>query len=359
MRGRRGAGRRYDVRRARVRALKGPFSLLALAVALSVLVPLATTTPALAANNGSFAVTPASTGSFQRTYFTPVLSPGVSSNDRVAVVNETGQPLKLILYAVDAFTTTHGGFAVKTDNQPKLAMGAWIHLPVSQVTVPARSGEVIPFTYDPPAGVTPGDYTGAIMAEETRGAISGSGSVKVQSIQAVGAAVYGRVIGALRPRLAITNVSIAVTRPIASQFGGPVNATVTYSVTNTGNQNLNPTVTVALSPLVGSSQHRHVRLPQILTGSTVTFKARFTSVWPFGYLSATVTAKAMGAHASGGANAVVVPWLLLLIVVLAVLWFAYRRRRRRRKGATPSEPTSGDDPGDEPSDEVLVSADSP
>lgn len=198
------------------------------------------------------------------------------------------------------------------------------------------------------------------MAEETKGAISGKGAVKVQSLEAVGAAVYGLVLGPLHPRLAVTAVSIAVTRPIPSQFGGPVNATVTYSVTNTGNENLNPKVTVTLSPLIGSSDVHHMKLPQVLPGSTVTFKARFTSVWPIGYLSATVTAKANGAQASGTASAIVVPWLLLAIVVLVILWLVYRRRRRRKKkGDTPPKPATGEDPGDAPADEVLASAESP
>ena len=123
-------------------------------------------------------------------------------------------------------------------------MGAWIQLPIGIVNLPPNSADLIPFSYSVPANVSPGDYAGGIVAEQTQAAPSQSGSVHIGVLQAVGVAVFGHVAGPLHPGLAVTALTVNVDRSIASQFGGPVDATVKYSVTNTGNQNLKPKATI-------------------------------------------------------------------------------------------------------------------
>ncbi len=298
--------------------------------------------PASAAGNGRFSLSPVSEGTTTRTVFTPQLAPGQTSHDSLVVVNETSQPITLELYAADAYTARDGQFAVEPNFKPKKAMGAWIHLPVSQVTVPARGGEEVPFTYDPPGNVAPGDYAGGIMAEEKTGTVDRRGTVRVAVVDAVGSAVFGQVAGPLRPRLDVSSVSVSLKRTVASQFGGSVDADVTYSVTNTGNETLSPEVTVSLAPLVGGGPApKRVRLPQILPGSTVTFSTTFAGVVTFGHLGATVTANAPGARATGAAGAVVVPWGLIAVVVLLVLALIVRRRRRARRRRATGPPPSG------------------
>jgi len=156
--------------------------------------------------------------------------------------------------------------------------------------------------------------------------------VHVRVIDAVGVAVYGRIRGKFLPRLAVSRVSVSTTRPLASQFGGPVDATVQYSVTNTGNENLKPTITVSLSPLLGSGPKTTVHLPQILPGSTVTFSHTFGGVSPFGDLTAVVTASRVGIQATGSSGAVVVPWGIVAVLAVLALLFVLRRRGRRRAG---------------------------
>jgi hypothetical protein len=132
----------------------------------------------------------------------------------------------------------------------------------------------------------------------------------------------------------VTGVTVKTTRPFLSQFGGAVDATVTYSVTNTGNENLTPHVAISVSPLLGSAKTDHVKLPLVLPGSTVTFKHTFEDVLPFGHLTSTVVASASGATNSGSIGTVVVPWgLVVIVVILLVVLFYRRRRRNRRRGA--------------------------
>jgi hypothetical protein len=300
--------------------------------------------PASAIGNGKFALAPTSNLPGGRPFFTPVLTPGVKAKDKVAVENLTKKTLTLDLYAADGYTTPEGGFALEPSFKPKVHMGAWIHLPVTSVTIPPLSGYLVPFTYDPPANVAPGDYAGGIVAVEPKGSVSKKGTVHVQVLQAVAVAVYGRVSGRLVPRVAVTAVSVTTTSPFASEFGGAVDATVTYSVTNTGNENLRPAVTLALSPLFGSGPKFHVQMPQILPGSTVTFHHTFRHVVPYVALGATVAAHALGVTGTGSSTAIVIPWVLVAILVLLVLFVYFRRRRRTRPGSQAGRAEPGDTP---------------
>jgi len=297
--------------------------------------------PAAAAGNGLFSIEPTSPPGSRigRPFFSPVLEPGVPAHDSVTVVNLTAQPITLDLYAAQGFTTSDGGFGLQPSYKPKLDMGAWIHLPVSSLTVPGRSGTIVPFTYEVPANTPSGDYAGGIVAEQTVGTTTKNGSVRVTKLLAVGARVYGRVSGPLHPNLAVTSVQIKVHTSTGSEFGGGVDSTVTYSITNTGNENLTPVATVSLSPLLGGSPAAdRVHLPQVLPQSTITFSHTFDGVIPFGQLSATVAVSAPGVRVSGSTSAVVIPWgivgILVLLVIVLVVWDRRRRRRHRPAPAT-------------------------
>jgi Bacterial protein of unknown function (DUF916) len=328
--GRSGSAHHRD---ARVGLLIAP--LVALLVTVGGLLTFAA--PATAAGNGQFSIEPTShpgtNPAYARPFFNPQLQPGETATDSVTVVNQTTAPLTLRIYAADALTTRDGGFSIRPNYWPKTNMGVWIHLPVAVVTIPARSGDLIPFSYKVPANVTPGDYSGGIVAEETQGTLTKHGAVRIDELQAVGTAVFGRVAGQLHPRFAVTAVGLNVKSSIASQFGGPVDATVTYSVTNTGNENANPKVKISLSPLFGGGPSHVVQLPQVLPGSTVTFTKTFNGVVPYGDLGATVTATAVGVQATGTASAIVIPWALVIIVILliALLYVRVVRKRRRRR----------------------------
>jgi hypothetical protein len=293
--------------------------------------------PAGATGNGIFSIAPTTAPGSNpiqfRPFFNPQLQPGGSASDSVTVTNETASPMTLRLYAADAFNTSNGAFSIRPRYWPKNHMGAWIQLPIGLVTLPGHSADLIPFSYSVPSDVTPGDYAGGIVAEQTQSTPGQNGSVHIGVLQAVGVAVFGRVAGPLHPDLAVTAVSIGINRSIASQFGGAVDATVKYSVTNTGNQNLRPKVKVALSPLFGGGQSHVAQLRQVLPGSTVTFVETFKNVVPFGYLSATVTANALGMQSTATSNSLVIPWGLVAILVILVVFVWWMIRRRRRRGA--------------------------
>lgn len=303
--------------------------------------------PASALGNGRFAVTPASAPHHARQDFAPVLSAGGTSTDQVSVANLTTKPITLQLYAADAYNEPTGAFAVEPDFKPKVHMGKWIHLAVPSVTLQPLSGDLVPFTYNVPGNVAPGEYAGGIVAVQTTGTAPTKGKVRVRAEYAIAVPVLGRIAGTLHPQVEVSAVSVTTTRPFASQFGGPVDATVTYSVTNTGNEYLKPTMTVSLSPFIGGgSTYQQAIRGALLPGSTVTFHHTFKGILPFGSLSATVTAKTAAAHASGSSTVVIIPWGIVVIVVLLIVLAVVLVRRRRRRPGPPSELVQpGDAPG--------------
>lgn len=315
-----------------------------LLLAASSVVAVAGAPQAGALGNGRFAIAPTSVTSQARQDFTPVLSAGSTSTDRISVENLTNKPINLQLYAADAYNTPTGGFAVEPDFKPKKHMGAWIHLAVPSLQLQPLTGDIVPFTYEIPTNVPAGDYAGGIVAVQTTGQPIEHGHVRVRAEYAIAIPVLGRVSGPLNPRLSVTAVSVATKGSVATQFGGSVDATVTYSVTNSGNEYLKPAFTVSLSPLFGGGPSYEQKLPgALLPGSTVTFRHTFDSVVPFGSLTATVIAEGTGVRATGSSSAVVIPWGIVAIVVLLIVLvlLLVRRRRRSRPGASPGRAAPG------------------
>jgi hypothetical protein len=305
--------------------------------------PSAEPAPASAADNGLWSVFP-TTGPgavTARGYFQPLLSPGVIYQDSVSVTNKTAQPLNFDLYAADAYNTVEGGFALRTQNQPKLDMGAWIHLPVSNVTVAAHSVEIVPFFILPPSDATPGDHTGGIVALNTIPEVSSSGALSVRQLQAVGTRVYGRVKGPITPSLSVTHIQVVTHTGVVGLLGGPVDSDITYTVVNTGNIRLDPTSAVSVSPLIGPSTNASpVNLPELLPHGSARVHLRVNGVVPVVHMTVHMKETSAAPTTVGVGGAWVIPWLLILIIVIIVLWILWRRRRRRQKEGEPAPPVA-------------------
>lgn len=302
-------------------------------------------TPASALGNGNFSVAPTTQGGHARQVYTPIVAAGSSSTDQVTVANLTKNPIDVELYAADAYNTADGSFAVKPNFEPKVHMGKWIHFATDALVIPPLSGDIVPFTYTIPGNTPPGDYAGGVVAVQTTGLPIKHGHVRVRAQYAIAVPVLGRVPGPLHAGLAVTSVSVTTSGGVGAQFGGPVNATVSYSITNTGDRYLKPTVTVTASGLVGSGHAFTKQVPDVLIpGSTITYRHSFKSILPFGALTAAVKAKTAVTQATGSASAVVIPWGIVGIVVLLIaliVWLVRRRRRPSRPEPPPERVASG------------------
>jgi len=290
--------------------------------------------PASAAGNGLYSVFPAHiAGNAARPYFNYLVNPSSTIKDAVTVTNFTAESIAFKLYSTDAVNAQNGGdFAYNSAEAPKHSVGAWVQLSAVGFTLPPHTLANVPFTLDVPAGMTPGDYAGGIVLQTLNPTVEKRGALTFDVYQNVGTRVYVRIAGPLHPSVSITHLSID-THGWAGLVGGPVNAVVTYTLTNTGNEILNPTARLSLSPLAGST----VNLPPKLFASllphnsgTVTYLVKNQEALL--KISADLKVTSRAGPITASTTAWVIPWLLILaLILLGLLFWWWRRRRRRRR----------------------------
>ena len=303
---------------------------LAAAASLSLLTVGAGSPPAGAAGNGLYSVFPATiAGSSPRVYFNYLINPGTVVSDAVTVTNQTTSPIAFKLYPADAINGQGGGFALNPPQAPLKSVGGWVKLSSVEFTLPAHSLANVPFTLDVPNGLTPGDYAGGIVLSTVNPSVEKRGNVTFNVFQSVGTRIYVRIRGALHPGLSVTQLSVN-TSGLAGYVGGPVSSTVTYTLTNTGNQILNPTAKLSVSPLLGSATTLPRKIfPSLLPHGSATVTYHLPSKEAFLRLNADLAVTSGAGPTNATATAWVIPWILIAIILLIIGFFWYRRRRRR------------------------------
>ncbi|XTZ15803.1 WxL protein peptidoglycan domain-containing protein [Micromonospora echinospora] len=278
-----------------------------------------------------------------RAAFTYKLDPGATLTDHVAVTNHSARPLTLNLYASDAFTTAQGGFDLLAGGEQPTDVGTWVRVTRRTLTIPSTSRLIVPFTLTVPDNATPGDHAGGIVASLAATAADGQGN-QVAVDHRVGARIYLRVTGELRPALTVEDLRVRHTGSLNPLAGGTL--TATFTVRNTGNVRLTGRPVLGAAGPFGVGRHSvaGAALPEILPGGELTTTVRMADVPPLFRLTATatVTPAAVGEQALGpppaaeAARATVwaLPWPQLALVTLLALvgWalIAVRRRRARQ-----------------------------
>ncbi|MFI1394967.1 WxL protein peptidoglycan domain-containing protein [Streptomyces sp. NPDC020681] len=276
-----------------------------------------------------------------RPHFSYGATPGAVVKDHIAVFNYAKEPLTLRVYAGDAFTTADGGFDLFAAKHKSTDVGSWVKLGKNVLSVPGRSHVIVPFTLSVPAGATPGDHTGGIVASLSAVRTDKKGS-KVAVDQRVGARIYLRVAGDLKARLAVEDLNTSY-HGTANPFGTG-SATITYTVRNTGNVRLAAHQVVRVRDLFGGgAKVSGVRdLTELLPGDAVKVTATATGVLPAMRDTTTVLVDPKPVRGDIKHRVLprvtlvqdfwAVPWVLLAVVLLAcaaLTWRIVRRRRRR------------------------------
>jgi uncharacterized membrane protein len=276
--------------------------------------------PAVAAADAPWTAKPAANqfGAERQSYGYTV-NPGAQVQDDVVVANSGAAPLHLKLRAEPS----------------KLA--AWVRLGQDDVTVPAGQSVEVAFTLTLPKDAAPGDYAGGIL---TSPAQAGGPRVPVT--------IRLRVGGMLEPSLSVERVQVhyaSSANPL-----GKGDATVSYTIRNTGNAILTAHQAVSASGPFGRWEVRAGRLadtPQLLPGATWKGSAPVHGVAPAGRVTATVTLTPLLTDAAGSisplaatkasGHALTIPWTLLLAVLVVIaLIVAVAVRIRRRAAVRPA-----------------------
>lgn len=280
-----------------------------------------------------------------RDFFTYQATPGAQKTDYIAVSNYSTSPLKLRIYATDAYNTADGGFTVLPLATKPRDVGLWVSFPTTVVTLQAKSSQILPFTLKVPNDAKPGDHVGGIMLSlTTQAADSKGGQIEVES--RVGTRLQVRVPGALKAQLAVSHVS--VTYHGSSIPFGSGSLTVSYTVENTGNVRLSGTQKVHVSSLFGGSQPSLpiADVKELLPGDQERVTATVKSVLPS--FSSTAHVSVVPTPVVGDIDPVLaavdedssvatVPWSTILLVLLlggiGGVWVWRRRVRARRAAA--------------------------
>lgn len=290
------------------------------------------------------------TGVSSRSAFVLDASPGQTISDRVSVFNFTDKPITFVVYPADAQPAKGtGAFSLQLPDATTGAipepvdLGSWIEVPVTNFTAQPGTRTDIPITVTVPLDAEPGDHAGGIVALNPE-ALQGSGDLKVDLKQAVGARMYLRVAGPLNPELSVSDVNVSTGgQAWLAPVTGPSNATASFTITNTGNVRSTPTVKVSVKDLFGREvASQEVKdFQEILPGASLDATAALGDLSGLGpRYSVDITTTAGDTTQTSSASFWVAPWLLVLVLVVAVIAFVVLRRRNR-----PAAGSSGDGGG--------------
>jgi len=279
-----------------------------------------------------------------RTSFTYGVDPGGSLDDALVVANHGEDPLTFAVYAADGYTTDSGQFDLLTPDVESVGVGAWLQAGTDSVTVEPGVSVEVPLTVTVPENATPGDYAGGVVTS----LVQGDAAEGITVDRRLGIRVNLRVGGELRAVLAVEDLQVDYAG--TANPGGTGDATVTYTIHNTGNAVLSAQQAVAVAGPFGSLRAEAGEVeapPQLLPGERWTVSVPVDRVTPALRLDADVTIRPLLTDASGSTTALdpvratghtwAVPWTLLLIVALlvaaAVVVPRLVRRSRRKRSA--------------------------
>ncbi|MFE9846910.1 COG1470 family protein [Streptomyces goshikiensis] len=291
----------------------------------------ASTAPAAFAEEPGWRAEPVSgsAGSSVRPYFYLAGPPGTVLEDRLALVNTTGQEHTVTLRGADAHNTAGGALAVRPARESTDA-GSWISFGSgTTVKLPPRTRAVVPFTVTVPPASPPGDHPAAVVATEAG--------------REAGVRVHLRVSGPALAALTVEDVAVR---------GRGAGRVVSYTLVNRGNVTLAPRLAIRAEGRFGEVAGRAPRaVPvELLPGRRVAL----TEPWPGApvldrvELTLTVTAPG-GARATAAASVWCLPWgitgrtgagLLALGGATAAALVLVRIRRSRRARREPADATA-------------------
>lgn len=268
-------------------------------------------------------------GKQDRTNFTFDLEAGETLKDSFVVTNLGAKELSLAIYAADGITSSTGALDLKSAEEPSELIGAWVKVKEPVITLGSGEQSTVDFTLQVPENTEPGDYVGGLISSY---ADTSSGSTVIVD-RRLATRMNVHVGGAGNLSLEIKDLKIS-TGQTWNPFA-PANATVSYTVLNTGTIRARGPQTITTSGPFGlASTGTEVPGAELIPGGSAEQEVVVSGVWPLFNLSGSVTIHPEGLDATSGTAVLVetsvlmVPWgqlCLLILVVGGAIFIGIRR----------------------------------
>lgn len=262
------------------------------------------------------------------------VEPGESVRDALIVSNYDSVPLVLDVYAADGFTTSSGQLDAAMRDVPPRLVGAWVRPDADRVTVQPGESIEVPFILEVPDNATPGDHAGAILTTLKTPQVEDGVTVD----RRLGIRILLRVGGEIAPAASIDDLRVDYEGTL-NPFGTGA-ATVSYTVTNSGNTRLSAAQAVAVAGPLGlfpADAAGTEDVPELLPGESWPMTVHIEGVAPSVVLTARVTLSPEApsdttpapAAVEASSSTLALPWTLavLILIVGALIALAVRRRR--------------------------------
>lgn len=273
-----------------------------------------------------------------RAFFSYEVAAGDVVEDAATITNYGERPLELVLYPVDAFTSSSGRLDARRATERAVSVGLWIDPEKDRVTVPPGESLEVGFVLRIPENSLAGDHAGALITSLFTE--SESGGVNVD--RRLGNRIAVRVLGEINPQISLTEIESSFSTSPDFPWLGDLQ--VSFQISNVGNIAMSSDYVLRLASLWNIwSYSGQDAVPELLPGESWQVEEVIKGVPPiFGIeTGVTLTLNDPGVDAEVLTEktyvwAFSVPYSILslsfLLAVVITIVFV-RRGARRRKAA--------------------------
>ncbi|MBD3329904.1 DUF916 domain-containing protein, partial [Candidatus Peregrinibacteria bacterium] len=253
---------------------------------------------------------------------------GEVQDEGILVINNSSTTKTMMVYATDSTASTGGAFACEQKSQERDGVGAWIELEKAEVTVPAGSNEMVPFTITVPDKVSVGEHNGCLVIQE-----------KIEE-ENTSAGVHLSMRSALRVAVTIPGEIIKELNVVEFETGerDGIGKIVHLAIQNSGNVSVDTDIRILTKNLFGSTYQEDGGTYPVLRDDTLEWDFEVQKPFWGGVYTSVYSVNYQGADlGSDEVRFFMFPSLLGFIIELSVFavfaalvaFLLYKRKRAR------------------------------